>query len=102
MQDLYNIEAIDDIHRIFTEINAHKTFLRELPGIKAKYADIVNELVGIYVEDSEAGEALSWRAKELCLTILKAEHAKSDIRRLENELKEKYGFLASMAEQAIA
>ena len=93
MQFLMNLEAIIDIHRLFSEINCIKTIQAELTTIKNQYADVVNELMSIEVENSQTGEELATKALELGQAIQQAASASLHIEKLEQELMNKYGFL---------
>jgi regulator of replication initiation timing len=97
VQDQMNLDAVRDIHRIFSEINRIKAVHAELPNMKIQYADLVNELMSITVENSETGEELAAQALQLGEAIQQAMSAKQHIQRLEQELITKYGFLRSTA-----
>jgi len=97
MQNLMNLEAIRDILRLFREINRLKTMQLELPQLKNQYGDLVNELLSVEVGDSETGEKLALRALEVDEAIQEAMSAHHYIRKLEEELTHKYGFLRSGA-----
>lgn len=93
MQYLMNLEAIRDIIRLFREINRIKAIQSELPNLKNKYGDLVNELLSIEVGESETGERLAIQALEVGEAIQQAMSANQYIRMLEEELINKYGFL---------
>lgn len=93
MQYLMNLEAVRDILRLFREINRIKAIQSQLPTLKIQYGDLVNELMSIEVGESETGERLAVRALEIGEAIQVAMSANHYIRRLEEELINKYGFL---------
>jgi len=93
MQYLMNLEAIRDILRLFREINRIKAIQSELPNLKNKYGDLVNELLSIEVGESETGERLAIQAIEVGEAIQQAMSANQYIKRLEEELINKYGLL---------
>lgn len=99
MVDLMDLEKVRDINRIFTEINRIKTQLVELPALTARYADAVNALYEISIDDSQGGEELSSRALELGNAIHAAQGAYKEIEKLELQL-ERYGIIRYDQRQA--
>lgn len=96
MQYLMNLEAVRDILRLFREINRIKAIQSELPTLKNQYGDLVNELLSVEVGESEIGERLAVRAVEIGEAIQEAMAAHHYIKKLEEELINKYGFLKSV------
>lgn len=91
--DFIDLEKVRDINRIFSEINGLKLQLAELATLKGQYAATVNELYEVTIDDSQTGEEISRRALELGIAIQAAQGACREIKKLELELAEKYGFL---------
>ncbi|MGS0765678.1 hypothetical protein [Syntrophomonas curvata] len=87
------LEMIEDIHRIFAEINKLKTQLADLSALKGQYSSAVNELYEVTIENSWTGEWISKKALELGLVIRGSLVAHKKIKELEAELADKYGFL---------
>jgi len=88
-----NLEAVRDILRLFSEINRIKVIRAELPTLKNRYGDLVNELLSVEVGESQTGERLAAQALELGEAIQQAMSADYYIKKLEEELINKYGFL---------
>ncbi|NLW91344.1 MAG: hypothetical protein GXY34_07060 [Syntrophomonadaceae bacterium] len=88
-----DLEMIEDIHRIFMEINRLKKQLADVSSLKGDYSTAVNELYEITIENSWIGEWMSQRALELGASIRASLVAHKKIKELEAELAEKYGFL---------
>ncbi len=97
MQYLMNLEAVRDILRLFREINRLKAIQSELPNLKNQYGDLVNELLSVEVGESGAGERIAVQALEIGEAIQEAMSAHYNIKKLEEELINKYGFLRSEA-----
>lgn len=87
------LEMIEDIHRIFAEINQLKTQLAYLPGLQGQYSSAVNELYEVTIENSWTGEWISKKALKLGFLIQSSLVAHKKIKELEAELADKYGFL---------
>lgn len=98
--DLIDLEKVRDINRIFSEINRLKSQLAELSDLKAQYAAAVNELYEIMIDDSQGGEEISKRALELGIAIQSAQVICHEIKKLEMELAEKYGFMYAQSQAA--
>jgi len=88
-----DLEMIEEIYSIFSEINHLKTQLADLSGLKNQYSNIVNGLCEVTIENSWSGEWMSKKALELGLLIRASHVAYRKIKVLESELAEKYGFL---------
>lgn len=98
--DMMNIEAVKEIHDIFTQINQQKELLSKTRELSDAYADKVNELLSVNTCDSELGEEISGQAIELAQKIEAAQKkAHIIIAKLENKLSTKYGLLSG-ADQA--
>lgn len=88
-----DLDMIENIHRIFSEINRLKTQLADLLVLKGQYSAAVNELYEVTIENSWTGEWMSKRALELGLVIQASLAANKRIKELELELADNYGFL---------
>lgn len=98
--DFIDLEKVKDINRIFSELNRLKAQLADLSVLKGLYAAAVNELYEVSINDSEGGEQISNKALELGIAIQAAEDTYKEIKKLELELAEKYGFLYAKSHAA--
>lgn len=90
-----DLGKVHDINRIFTKLNCLKAALEDISVLKGQYAVAVNELYEVTVEDSRSGEEISSKALLLGKAIQVALNANREIKKLESELEDKYGFLRS-------
>lgn len=67
--------------------------MADLSVLQDQYAAAVNELYEININDSQRGEQISQKALELGTAIQAAQETCKEIKKLESELTEKYGFL---------
>lgn len=88
-----DLEIIEDIYIKFSEINRLKAELNDLSTLKILYAEVVNGLCEVTIENSWFGEWLSKIAIELGSQLRSSQAAYKRIKALEAELAEKYGFL---------
>lgn len=88
-----DLEMIEEIYTIFSEINRLKTQLADLSALKGQYSTVVNGLYEVTIENSWSGEWMSKKALELGLLIRSSQVAHKKIKALELELAKKYGFL---------
>ncbi len=93
--DYIDLGKVRDINRIFTELNCLKAALEDISALKGHYAEAVNELYEVNIEDSSSGEEISSKALLLGKAIQAALNANREIKKLESELEDKYGFLRS-------
>ncbi|MGE5397706.1 MAG: hypothetical protein ACM3MK_09275 [Chitinophagales bacterium] len=93
--DYIDLSKVSDINRIFSELNRLKAALEDISVLKGHYAEAVNELYEVTVEDSRSGEEISSKALSLGMAIQAVIAAGREIMKLESELEEKYGFLRS-------
>ncbi|NLW90972.1 MAG: hypothetical protein GXY34_05165 [Syntrophomonadaceae bacterium] len=98
MADYMDLNSVEEIHRIYSDINEQKALVAKLPGLRAQYEDLVNELYEISPADSRTGEEISNQALEVGKELAAAIHASSRIQQLEEELM-RYG-IQQPAEQA--
>ncbi len=98
--DYIDLEKVKDIYRIFSKINRLRGQLADLPALQGQYAAAVNELYEITINDSQCGEEISGKALELGMAIQVAQDACKQIKLLELELSEKYGFLCVRSQAA--
>jgi len=93
--DYIDLGKVRDINRIFTKLNCLKAALEDISVLKGHYAEAVNELYEVNIEDSRSGEEISSKALLLGKAIQAALNANRELKKLESELEDKYGFLRS-------
>lgn len=93
MSDIWNYKSVNDIHTIFCKINEYKQIIKAGEQAKEEYAETVNSLMSVPINDSHEGEKLAKKALELARLIQNASDAQSGLQFLEEELRNKYGFL---------
>lgn len=92
MQDIWNYENVYDICATFSRINELKQIIKAGEEAKEEYANVVNELLEVALDDSQKGEEIAQKALKLASMVQRAEKAKESLIGYEQELCEKYGF----------
>lgn len=97
MEPLMNLAAVEEIHEIFAKINSCKAKIDKAETLESKYADAVNELMSVDIDDSQYGEEISKKALELGKELGEAWQAVKDLVSLEETLASQYGLLRGQA-----
>lgn len=93
MQQIFDLEAMKDLHQLFSRINQSKFAVKAGEQAVISYAFTINQLASLPLDDTERGEELSCKALEQVRLISNGKAAQKE---LEGYKKELEGLLARL------